>query len=179
MNYSHIPNIAELLSVFSKGRIDLYNEIMDSVQVGIVDRIRRGEMYRLAAYASEQAGKRIKKVPPVDAEKNEDAAIFYKASGSRKTARATVLLFPNGSGEFIVNGRRVDDYFEIQSLNEIARPLLVTQTLNYFNGVIMAEGGGEAGKSSFMPMLSIAHCLLLLLIDANDFVLVFRSSGCC
>ena len=52
------------------------------------------------------------------------AAVVYSATGKRKTSVARVRLMP-GTGNIIVNGEDVKDYFNRQTLTLLVRAPLV------------------------------------------------------
>ena len=56
------------------------------------------------------------------------AKVQYFGTGRRKTSVARVRLLP-GDGQFVINGRNIDDYFGLETLKMIARqPLNLTNT---------------------------------------------------
>lgn len=72
---------------------------------------------------------------------------FYQAVGRRKEAVARVRLYVSGSGEILVNGKPIEEYFP----GEIAKiaylePLGITNNLKRFNVSIKVEGGGLSGQ---------------------------------
>ena len=68
-------------------------------------------------------------------------------TGRRKTAVARVFLRP-GSGEITVNGKKADEYFANPSLLYVVKqPLDVTDSLNKFDILIIASGGGPTGQA--------------------------------
>ena len=138
MKYSHVANVAELLSMFSKDGILMKNEVLNSVKLSTVDRIKRGEVKSIICGVGSSSSE----------QSEESGSVFYEATGSRKTAKATVLLFPHGTGQFLINNQHLHNYFKSdeKSMYEIARPMLVTQTLGSFNGSITVSGGGLSGK---------------------------------
>ena len=75
------------------------------------------------------------------------ASINYYGTGRRKTAVARVRLVP-GSGRFVVNGRPVEEYFPLRSLQTlIEQPLRVTNNLGKFDVLAKVEGGGINGQA--------------------------------
>jgi len=68
-------------------------------------------------------------------------------TGRRKTAVARVFLRP-GSGEITVNGKKADEYFANPSLLYVVKqPLDVTDSLNKYDILIIASGGGPTGQA--------------------------------
>lgn len=71
----------------------------------------------------------------------------YAGTGRRKTSIARVRLVP-GDGQFIINDKDIDDYFNYETLKMIARePLVVTDTLGRFNVIVNVKGGGFTGQA--------------------------------
>ena len=88
---------------------------------------------------------------------------YYQGTGRRKTAVARVRLFP-GTGEFVVNGKNITEYFGVRDLfeKELARPLELTGNTNSFNVLAKVRGGGVAGQ-----VIAVRHGVARALIDAN------------
>lgn len=83
--------------------------------------------------------------------------------GRRKTSTARLYIQP-GSGEFIVNGRTLEDYFATQAHRNIAiLPLEVTESEGQFDIKITVRGGGITGQSG-----AIQHALARALDDHNE-----------
>lgn len=93
------------------------------------------------------------------------ATVQYLGTGRRKTSVARVRLIP-GNGEFIVNGKSLDDYFGgLDTLKMVARqPLELTDTANQFDVIVNVHGGGSTGQSGAIR-LGIARALVEA--DAN------------
>jgi len=73
--------------------------------------------------------------------------VQYLGTGRRKRSVARVFLRP-GKGEIQVNGRAFDNYFPTESLRAVVRqPLLATETMDKFDIVVLADGGGVAGQA--------------------------------
>ena len=71
---------------------------------------------------------------------------FY-ATGKRKTAVARVWLKP-GSGQIVVNRRPIGEYFGRQTSQMVIRqPLELTNTLEQFDVIATAKGGGLSGQA--------------------------------
>ncbi len=67
--------------------------------------------------------------------------------GRRKSAVAHIFLKP-GNGQFIVNGRTLDEYFPRESLRTlIAQPFEATGTADRFDVRVNVKGGGLAGQA--------------------------------
>ena len=88
---------------------------------------------------------------------------YYQGTGRRKTAVARVRLFP-GSGEFVVNGKQITEYFGMRDLfqKELARPLELTGNAASFNVLVKVRGGGVAGQVG-----AVRHGIARALLDLN------------
>lgn len=83
----------------------------------------------------------------------------YYGTGRRKTSVARVYLRP-GHGRIVVNKKPLDAYLNRESLKQVLRqPLAVTGTLDDFDILINACGGGKAGQAGAMR-LGIARALV-------------------
>ncbi len=75
------------------------------------------------------------------------AKVFYYGTGRRKHAVARVRLLP-GTGNIVINGRSIDEYFGLETLKLIVRqPLTLTDTLGKFDVYARVEGGGFSGQA--------------------------------
>jgi small subunit ribosomal protein S9 len=88
---------------------------------------------------------------------------YYQGTGRRKTAVARVRLFP-GSGEFVVNGKQITEYFGMRDLfqKELVRPLELTGNAASFNVLVKVRGGGVAGQVG-----AVRHGIARALLDLN------------
>lgn len=69
------------------------------------------------------------------------------AVGKRKCAIARVWMQP-GSGNFIVNRRRLEEYFGRETLRMVVRqPLELTGTIGRFDFKVNVDGGGISGQA--------------------------------
>jgi small subunit ribosomal protein S9 len=85
--------------------------------------------------------------------------VQYLGTGRRKSSVARVFLRP-GKGEIQVNGRAFDNYFPTESLRAVVRqPLLATETLENFDVMVLADGGGVAGQAGAVR-LGISRALV-------------------
>jgi len=86
---------------------------------------------------------------PVAAGPNELPAgeHWFWGTGRRKTSVARVRIRP-GKGHFLINGRRVDQFFtEMQDRNDMAAPLKVTKTEGQLDVYVNVSGGGPTGQA--------------------------------
>jgi len=85
--------------------------------------------------------------------------VQYLGTGRRKTSVARVFLRP-GKGEIKVNDRTFENYFSTESARATVRqPLAATETVDKFDLVILASGGGVAGQAG-AARLGIARALV-------------------
>ena len=83
----------------------------------------------------------------------------YYGTGRRKTSVARVYLRP-GHGRIIVNKQPLDSYFNRESLKQVLRqPLGITGTMEDFDILVNASGGGKAGQAGAMR-LGIARAMV-------------------
>ena len=72
---------------------------------------------------------------------------YYYGTGRRKSAVARVFLKP-GKGQFIVNGKPVDEFFSRETGRMIVRQALeATKTASNFDIKVNVYGGGENGQA--------------------------------
>ena len=88
---------------------------------------------------------------------------FYSGTGRRKTSIARVRLLP-GEGEFVINGRSLDEHFG-NAVNEsdVRMPFRVTGTEGRFNAMIKVEGGGVTGQAG-----AIRHGIARALLELDE-----------
>ena len=84
---------------------------------------------------------------------------FWTATGRRKRSSAQVRL-TGGTGNIVVNGIDVNEYFPNQILvMDLKQPLSVTDNLNRFDIEVTVNGGGYSGQAGAIR-LGIARALL-------------------
>ena len=87
------------------------------------------------------------------------AIVQYLGTGRRKRSVARIFLRP-GKGDIKVNNRPFENYFPTESARSMVRgPLSATETLDKFDLVILADGGGVAGQAGAARM-GIARALV-------------------
>ena len=68
-------------------------------------------------------------------------------TGRRKTSVARVRVV-SGSGQFKLNGRPLQDYFPVETLQAaVLEPFRVTETENQYDVIARLHGGGVAGQA--------------------------------
>jgi small subunit ribosomal protein S9 len=87
------------------------------------------------------------------------AIVQYLGTGRRKSSVARVFLRP-GKGEIQINNRAFENYFPTESARAMVRqPLAATETIEKFDILILADGGGVAGQAG-AARLGIARALV-------------------
>jgi small subunit ribosomal protein S9 len=72
---------------------------------------------------------------------------MYWGTGRRKNAIARARLVP-GTGNIVVNGRTLEDYFGLQTLQMlVGSPLALTGTADKFDVYLNVVGGGVSGQA--------------------------------
>ena len=72
---------------------------------------------------------------------------YYYGTGRRKSSVARVFL-QKGTGQIIVNGRPVDEFFSRETSRMVVRqPLVLTENVEAFDIKVNVTGGGETGQS--------------------------------
>jgi len=85
--------------------------------------------------------------------------VQYLGTGRRKTSVARVILRP-GKGEIKVNNRAFENYFSTESTRATVRQALkATETMDKFDLLILANGGGVAGQAGAVR-LGISRALV-------------------
>ena len=85
--------------------------------------------------------------------------VQYLGTGRRKSSVARVFLRP-GNGQIKVNNRPFEQYFQTDAARNTARqPLLVTETADKFDVVVLTTGGGITGQSGAVR-LGISRALI-------------------
>ena len=85
--------------------------------------------------------------------------VQYLGTGRRKCSVARVFLRP-GKGEIKVNNRPFENYFQTESSRAMVRqPLAATETMEKFDLLILADGGGVTGQAG-AARLGISRALV-------------------
>jgi small subunit ribosomal protein S9 len=68
-------------------------------------------------------------------------------TGRRKTSVARVRVVA-GTGKYTLNGRPLEDYFPIDTLQQLVRePFEVTETVGKYDVIARIHGGGTSGQA--------------------------------
>ncbi len=87
----------------------------------------------------------------------------YQGTGRRKKSIARVRLVP-GTGKIVVNKRPVDKYFGYEILiQEIKRPLEMTNTIGLYDVLVNVKGGGYTGQAG-----AIRHGISRALVKSDE-----------
>jgi small subunit ribosomal protein S9 len=83
-------------------------------------------------------------------------------TGRRKSATARVFIKP-GTGQIIVNKRKLEEYFDNEVHRMVIRqPLHLTDSVNKFDILVNVDGGGKAGQAG-----AVRHGVTRALIEFN------------
>lgn len=84
-------------------------------------------------------------------------------TGRRKEAIARVWLYPGG-GEFVINGKSLEDYFPRPTLrSQIMQSLEVTGGAERYRVVATIKGGGISGQAG-----ALSHGIARALVDCDE-----------
>jgi small subunit ribosomal protein S9 len=85
---------------------------------------------------------------------------YYYGTGRRKSSVARVFL-KAGSGNIVVNGKPVDQYFARETGRMVVRqPLTLTERVSSFDIMVNVHGGGETGQAG-----AVRHGITRALIE--------------
>ena len=75
------------------------------------------------------------------------ALVNYYGTGRRKSSVARVRLVP-GAGKVTINGRDMEEYFGLKTLELIVRqPLVLTEMADKYDVLANVSGGGASGQA--------------------------------
>ena len=90
------------------------------------------------------------------------AVTYNYGTGRRKTAVARVFMKP-GTGNIVVNGKPVDEFFSRETGRMIVRqPLVLTGNVDKFDIMANVTGGGDSGQAG-----ALRHGITRALVDYN------------
>ena len=90
------------------------------------------------------------------------AEVIYYGTGRRKSSVARVRLVP-GEGKVTINGRDMEEYFCLKTLELIVRqPLNLTETVDKYDVIANVAGGGVTGQAG-----AIRHGITRALMEMN------------
>jgi small subunit ribosomal protein S9 len=93
------------------------------------------------------------------------AVQYYEGVGRRKASTARVRIM-SGSGNFVVNGKTLEDYFpRVGDKENILKPLDTTgESKNQLDVTVLVKGGGVTGQSDAVK-LGLARALIKMIPD--------------
>jgi small subunit ribosomal protein S9 len=99
--------------------------------------------------------------------------VMYRGTGRRKSSVARVMLTP-GTGKFIINGRKFDDYIPSAATRlDVEQPLEKTDNMKTFDIMVNVYGGGITGQAG-----AIRHGITRALLVVNtDYRKVLKEAG--
>lgn len=102
-----------------------------------------------------------------DEQKQKDVARsrkYIRAIGRRKTAVAQVHLFPNGTGDIVVNGKKVEAFFPYPAHREmVLQPLIEVGQREKLDLSIKLAGGGVHAQAE-----ASRHGVSRALVELNE-----------
>ena len=101
------------------------------------------------------------------------AGEYFEGIGRRKASTARVRIM-NGSGDFVVNERNLEDYFpRLGDAKKILEPLDIAGQRNSLDVTVLVNGGGITGQTGAVR-LGVARALLNMNPDLKP---LLRRSG--
>lgn len=88
------------------------------------------------------------------------------STGRRKTSVARVWI-QEGSGQFIINGKRISDYFQVHPREHVLTPFLATRSAGFFDVWCTVKGGGTLGGYFVLKVF-----LIYLVFELTDSTMV-------
>lgn len=101
------------------------------------------------------------------------AQVQYIGTGRRKSSVARVRLVP-GNGRVVVNGRDIEEYFNLETLRVVSKqPLVATENAGSYDVLVNVTGGGYTGQAG-----AIRHGIARALLQADpEYRAVLKSAG--
>lgn len=99
--------------------------------------------------------------------------VVYRGTGRRKRSVARVMLTP-GTGKFVINNRRFDDYIPSAAVRlDVEQPLALTENMKTFDIDVNVDGGGISGQAG-----AIRHGITRALLEVNpDYRKTLKAAG--
>ncbi len=117
-------------------------------------------MQKKSKKSAKETGKKLA-AKKSSARKEESKMKYFEAVGRRKTATAVARLFSAKEPGFIVNNKKLEDYFPLSQMRQTAlSPLEQVNCLDRFKVWVRVRGGGLNAQSEAIR-LSIARALSL------------------
>ncbi len=77
----------------------------------------------------------------------KDTRTYFYAVGKRKTAIATVRLYPKGTGSILINNKKLEEFFFEPLTEKVIQPLHTLGKTKDFDVVVRVKGGGIASQA--------------------------------
>ena len=88
----------------------------------------------------------------------------FWGTGRRKKSIARVRLIPEGTGKIVINGKDINEYFDLETLKIIVKqPLVLTGTESKFDIMVNVYGGGTTGQAG-----AIRHGISRAMVMFNE-----------
>ena len=88
----------------------------------------------------------------------------FWGTGRRKTSVARVRILPNGSGQFVVNKKSIEEYFDRDDLVMVSKqPIEHLENSGQYDVFVNVKGGGISGQAG-----AILHGLSRALIKVDE-----------
>ena len=101
--------------------------------------------------------KTTKKIPA-------NKTVEFLGTGRRKNSIARVRLVPNGKGQFTINKKHIDDYFNLGVYKLVANQVFdITNTNGKYDVIVNVHGGGLSGQAG-----AIRHGIARAIIKADE-----------
>ena len=89
---------------------------------------------------------------------------YIPAIGRRKSATAQVRITPDTKMTYVINGKKLDEYFTVEELRKIVQaPFMGTETKDDFMVSIVVNGGGISAQAE-----AVRHGISRALIKYNE-----------
>ena len=88
---------------------------------------------------------------------------YVSAIGRRKKSTARVRLYKKGAGVFIVNDKKLNEYFPAQAASIIKQPVKLTEHLKDVDISVVVSGGGVNGQAE-----AVRHGITRCLIEMDE-----------
>jgi len=84
----------------------------------------------------------------------------FWGTGRRKTSVARVRILPNGSGQFVVNKKSIEEYFDRDDLVMVSKqPIEHLENSGQYDVFVNVKGGGISGQAGAI-ILGISKALI-------------------
>jgi small subunit ribosomal protein S9 len=95
---------------------------------------------------------------------SKENRLYHFAVGRRKTSHASVKLFPNGKGEFKINGKELTEYFsEPFYASQVLAPFATVGKEKEFDVSVRVLGGGKHSQVE-----AIRHGIARALVGSDE-----------